>query len=113
MDICVAHSTEIKYLYYVFFCMVRQRSLHTSIKSLFIYGICSFFVYERRNQRVRTLTENVIKFLEFFSIGIAQDKERKIVYREGNSFKYTMSSDRILSFEIADKVDLASSKKVK
>lgn len=62
---------------------------------------------------MRTLTENVIKFLEFFSIGIAQDKERKIVYREGNSFKYTMSSDRILSFEIADKVDLASSKKVK
>lgn len=60
---CLNANIEIKYLYIVLSCMVRQRSWHTNIKSLFLYGICSFFAYERRKQRVRTLTENFIKFL--------------------------------------------------
>lgn len=92
--------------------MVRQRSMQTSISSLFIYGLCSFFLYERRKQRVRTLTENVIKFLEFYSISFIQDKERKVTYHEGNTYNFLINNDKFFKFEIADKVDL-STRKVK
>ena len=50
--------------------MVRQRGLHHNIRSMLIAGLCSFFMFERRRQIVRTLSENFIKFLEYFGVGL-------------------------------------------
>ena len=52
----IATTPELKYLYLINMCMIRQRGMHYSIKSLLVWGICSFFMFERRRQRTRTLT---------------------------------------------------------
>lgn len=70
---------ELRYLFFINWCMVRQRNLHSHIKSMLVFGLCSFFMFERRKQRSRTLSENFIKFLEFFGVGSAH--ERRIIYR--------------------------------
>ena len=72
--------------------MVRQRNFHTSIKSLLIFGICNFFMFERRKQRSRTLAEGIIKFLEFFGVGSAH--ERQIKYHEGKAFHCLINSEQ-------------------
>ena len=67
------------------------------IKNLLIFGICAYFLFERRKQRVRTLTEHFIKFLEYFGSGTTSEK--KIVYKGKNIFESSLTQEqRLFSF---------------
>ena len=78
--------------------MIRQRSFQTNIKSLMTYGLCSFFIFERRKQRVRTLSENIMKLLEFYSIGFTHEKERKVTYKPGNNYVFHLNNEKVFKF---------------
>ena len=59
--------------------MVRQRGMQGDIRSYLIAGMVSVFYYERRKQRHRTLTENVIKFIEYYGVGPFQERRISLV----------------------------------
>lgn len=58
----------------IFSCMIRQRWLHMSIRPVLLFGLLSVFYHERRKQRYRTLSENIIKFLEYYGVGPFQER---------------------------------------
>jgi hypothetical protein len=58
--------------------MMRQRGMQNAVKGYFLFGMVSLFVHERKRQRSRSLTENLLKFLEYFGVG--PFTERKIMY---------------------------------
>ncbi len=64
--------------------MLRQRGMQNAVKGYFLFGLVSVFIHERKRQRSRSLTENVLKFLEYFGIG--PFTERKITYVGMNVF---------------------------
>lgn len=66
-------------------CAVRQRGLNGRIHSYLLFGLLGVFYHERRKHRPRTLTENVIKFIEYFGVGPFQ--ERKILYLGRNKYE--------------------------
>lgn len=72
------NSLEGKYLYLIFDTMIRQRLLQNGVKSYLLFGMIAVFIQERKRQRNRSLTENFLKFLEYFGMGPLD--ERKIVY---------------------------------
>ncbi len=43
--------------------MIRQRGLENSIKSYLTCGLIAVFIHERKRQKSRSLTENMLKFL--------------------------------------------------
>jgi hypothetical protein len=67
-----------KYLFLLFYCMIRQRALHLHIRSYLLFALLSIFYHERRKHKPRTLSENVIKFIEYYGVGPFQ--ERRITY---------------------------------
>lgn len=58
--------------------MIRQRGWQNAVKGYLSFGLISVFLQERRRQKSRSLTENLLKFLEYFGIG--PFTERKISY---------------------------------
>jgi hypothetical protein len=105
-DEAIKASPELRYLLLVNLCMIRQRGFHHNVKSLLMFGLCCYFLYERRKQRVRTLTENFIKFLEYFGLG--STSEKKIIYRGKGTFESVASENKSFGFELAEDVDLTS-----
>jgi hypothetical protein len=69
---------EIRFIYCIISCAVRQRWMNLSIRPLLLFALISVFYHERRKHKVRTLTENIIKFVEYYGVGPFQ--ERRISY---------------------------------
>jgi len=49
--------------------MVRQRRLHLALRPFLVFALVSVFYHERRKHKHRTLTENVLKFVEYYGVG--------------------------------------------
>lgn len=60
---------EIKYIYVIFSCMIRQRWMTLNLRPYLLFALLSVFYHERRKHKVRTLTENIIKFIEYYGVG--------------------------------------------
>jgi len=60
---------ELKYVYLIASCMVRQRRLHLALRPFLVFALVSVFYHERRKHKHRTLTENVLKFVEYYGVG--------------------------------------------
>lgn len=69
---------ELKYVYIILSCMVRQRWMQLTIRPYLLLALLSVFYHERRKQKHRTLTENILKFLEYYGVGPFQ--ERRVNY---------------------------------
>lgn len=76
---------EIKYIYVVFSCMIRQRWMALTLRPYLLFALLSVFYHERRKHKVRTLTENIIKFIEYYGVGPFQ--ERRINYLGKNRYE--------------------------
>lgn len=96
-----------KYLFVIFNCMLRQRGLHMQIKPYVLFGMLSIFYHERRKQKTRTLTENILKFVEYFGVGTLQ--ERKIMYVGKHRYEIfqDIQSPTAFSFWISDKINMS------
>jgi hypothetical protein len=73
-----AQIPELKFIFSVLSCMIRQRAMQTAIRPHLLFALLAVFYYERRKHKHRTLTENVIKFVEYFGAG--PFAERRINY---------------------------------
>lgn len=82
---CFEQIPEFRHVYLLIACMIRQRGLHLQLTPLLVFGLIAVFYYERRKQRSRTLTENVLKFIEYFGVGSFH--ERKISYQTHNRYE--------------------------
>jgi hypothetical protein len=65
----VEQVVELKYVYLIVSCMVRQRRLHLTLRPFLVFALVSVFYHERRKHKYRTLTENVLKFVEYYGVG--------------------------------------------
>lgn len=73
-----AQVPELKFLFSVLSCMLRQRGLQTAIRPHLLFALLAVFYHERRKHKHRTLTENLIKFVEYYGAG--PFAERRINY---------------------------------
>ena len=88
-------------------CMVRQRNMQNTVRSYLILGLLSVFYHERRKHRPRTLTENILKFTEYYGPGPFQ--ERKIVFVGKGRYELLQEGPHPtpFSFWITDKINIA------
>lgn len=59
--------------------------MNLSLRPYLLFSLISVFYHERRKHKVRTLTENIIKFIEYYGVGPFQ--ERKINYLGKNRYE--------------------------
>jgi len=55
----ISQIVELKYLYSILSCMLRQRAMHLTLRSYLLFALLSVFYYERNEKRKhkhRTLT---------------------------------------------------------
>jgi hypothetical protein len=106
----LTNIVELKYLFVILNCMIRQRWMHMTIRPVLIFGLLSVFYHERRKQRYRTLSENIIKFVEYYGVGPFQErrvnylgKGRYELLQEGQNQNQTP-----FSFWISPRVNISS-----
>lgn len=63
MEETLSQITEFKFVYFIISCAIRQRWLHLAVRPSLLFALISVFYHERRKHKVRTLTENIIKFV--------------------------------------------------
>jgi hypothetical protein len=99
---------ELKYVYLIFSCMIRQRWLHLGIRPYLLLALLSVFYHERRKHKHRTLSENIIKFVEYYGVGPFQ--ERRVSYLGKGRYELVQEGQlpTPFSFWITERTNIAS-----
>jgi hypothetical protein len=105
----IGQIIEIKFIYSIFSCTIRQRWMNLSVRPYLLFSLISVFYHERRKHKVRTLTENIIKFIEYYGVGPFQ--ERKINYLGKNRYELIQEGPPPTPFSlwINEKTNIANS----